>query len=223
MVGVQRGAGGNREDESLNQDLELPPVELPFEHARHTGSKSADYGSLFQMHHRALSSSSAPGEDETLFPMSSSMPASPFTTTTTLTYFSNSNSSSSQPTVPSSSMPSTPTNLAFTSPSLSSSSSSSQYHSHPHPQLPSAHAPPPISTPMSVKRDVYGNGSGVANAPSPGAISFSSMHITSRFSTPKMAPAGLTDEDEDPSNILDDKSGVLGKRKSSLQMDVDSS
>jgi hypothetical protein len=38
-----------------------------------------------------------------------------------------------------------------------------------------------------------------------------------------MAPAGLADEDEDPSNILDDKSGVLGKRKSSLQMDVDSS
>lgn len=218
MVGVQRGTGGNREEETPSQDLELPPVELAFEHSRHSGSKSADYGSLF--HHCARSTSSVTGEDEAFFSMSSSMPASPFTTTTTLSYISNSNSSSTQPTVPSSSMPSTPTNPSFASPSLSSSSS--QYHSHSHPQYSHAQAPPPVST-TSVKREAYGAGGGVSNAPSPGAISFSSMHITSRYNTPKLAPAGLSNEDDDTSNILDDKSGILGKRKSSLQMDVDSS
>ncbi|XP_006462256.1 hypothetical protein AGABI2DRAFT_119115 [Agaricus bisporus var. bisporus H97] len=223
MVGVQRGSGGNREEESLNQDLGLPPVGSSFEGSRHTGSKSADYGSPFQIHRRTGSSSSVPGEDETLFSISSSAPESPFTTATTLSYLSN---SSSQPTVPSSSMPSTPTNISFVSPSISSSSLS-QNHPHSHRHHPHSYALPPLSTSISMNRDVCGSEGGVANAPSPGGISFSSMHITSRFNTPKMAAAGLPEEDNDSRNILDDKSGVLGKRRSSLQvhqqMDVDSS
>lgn len=90
-----------------------------------------------------------------------------------------------------SSMPSTPTGVSFTS--------------------------PPISTSGSI-RDLYGGG--VANAPSPGAIPLASMHITSRYNTPKIDATGLPSEDV----TFEDKAGEpLPLRRSSLsRMDVDS-
>lgn len=55
--------------------------------------------------------------------------------------------------------------------------------------------------PTSSLRDSYGGGSGVASAPSPGAIPLAAMHIASRLNTPKMGGVGL------PSVGDDDESG----------------
>jgi hypothetical protein len=155
-----------------------------------SGRTREDFRALFQRHRRGPSSSSAPGEDDvSLF--SGSTPASPFTTTTSLSLGAGYLSNSSY--TASSSMPPTPTGVSFV-----------------------ASTPPPISSPAST-RDLY---SGiVASAPSPGAIPLASMHIASRFNTPKTGAANLPPDDDDLQSQGDEP---VTMRASLVRMEVDS-
>lgn len=155
-----------------------------------SGRTREDFRALFQRHRRGASSSSAPGDDDvSLF--SGSTPASPFTTTTNLSLAPGYLSNSSY--TASSSMPPTPTGVSF-----------------------ATSTPPPISSPAST-RDLYS--SMVASAPSPGAIPLASMHIASRFNTPKIGAASLPLEDDELQSKGDEPTIM---RASLVRMEVDS-
>lgn len=75
----------------------------------------------------------------------------------------------------------------------------------------------PISTSAST-RDPYGGT--VASAPSPGTIPLASMHIASRYNTPKMGTTILPSEDDILGSKADE--AVTMRRSSLVRMEVDS-
>ncbi|KAF9449390.1 Opi1-domain-containing protein [Macrolepiota fuliginosa MF-IS2] len=77
-----------------------------------------------------------------------------------------------------------------------------------------AFASPSISTSASA-RELYDES--IANAPSPGTIPLASMHIASRFNTPKITASNLPSEDDTL-----EKEPIASRRSSLGRMEVDS-